>query len=101
MDKMGGPKRFRPKAMLIVGLHLAHIFLTPCREEEKRRSKPQFTSLLLNKMDCFFLLFEMVLSRQDRASNGHEAAVMNENEKEEKMKREEMRKKMKKRRKDN
>ena len=52
-------------------------------------------------MDCFFLLFEKVLSRQDRASNGHEAAVMNENEKEEKMKREEMRKKMKKRRKDN
>ena len=55
MEKIGGPKRFRPKAMLIVGLHLESHLLDALQRRE--RSKPRFTSLQLNKMDCFQIIW--------------------------------------------
>ena len=76
--EIGGPKRFRPKAMLIVGLHLENHLL----DALQRRAEANLSSLhFSSKRWTVFNLFEFVLSRQDRAPNGHEAAVMNEEKK--------------------
>ena len=74
MEKISGPKRFRPKATLIVGLHLESHLLDALQRRE--RSKPRFTSLQLNKMDCFQIIWICVKqagqSTQWTRSSSHE-----------------------------
>ena len=72
------PKGLGQKQRLSWAFTLNHIFLTPCREErEANLGSLHFSSIRWT----VFKLFEFVLSRQDRAPNGHEAAVMNEEKK--------------------